>query len=329
VKYISKKTILILLLILTVVTIAACSGRSPAVAFRADNEHPAFRMFEFPEEVPVARTFAADLCVVPGNIAGSVDPDLIDAGAAAIFAIHDLTTPYAYQVYEQIHPASLTKVMTALVALKYGSLDHFITVGPSVDGLGTGVQKCGLARGDQLTLAQALHLSLINSANDAALVVAEGVAGSVEEFVSLMNREARMLGATNTNFTNPHGLTHDDQFSTVYDLYLIMNAAIKYEAFNQIIAMDTYTTSYMTANGGQREITVGSTNLYLQGSFATPAGVTVLGGKTGTTNAAGHCLVILAKDAAERSHIALVMRAATRDEVYQQMNVLLRQIGQS
>jgi D-alanyl-D-alanine carboxypeptidase len=156
---------------------------------------------------------------------------------------------------------------------------------------------------------------------------AEGVAGTVDEFVLLMNREARALGATNTYFANPHGLTDESQITTVYDMYLILNEAIKYQVFNQIIQLDSYSATYRTGGGEVRDLPVNSSNWYLRGDTHPPAGITVLGGKTGTTTAAGNCLATVARD--ERTgkiYIAIVMQAESRLDVYNQTNELLGEI---
>lgn len=322
----SRKSISLLILI-TALLLSACANRSPAMAYQVNNELSAFRMFKISDEVPQARTFAADLAVVRANYFSEADQEVMEAGGAMLIGTNDKTVLYAKDVYERRHPASLTKIMTALVALKYGQLDTIVTVSSNVNVIESGAQVSGLNPGDQLSMAQALHISLINSANDAAIVVAEAVAGTVDEFVALMNREARALGATNTNFVNPHGLSHDDQYTTVYDMYLITNAVIKYEAFNQIIQLSSYTTSYTTANGETREITINNTNQYLQGGHTAPERITVIGGKTGTTSAARHCLVNIAKDAVGNSYMSVIMFAETRDLVYEQTNELLRLIN--
>ena len=129
-----------------------------------------------------------------------------------------------------------------------------------------------------MTLAQALHALLIPSANDAAVMIAEGIAGSVEAFVEMMNEEALSLGATNTHFVNPHGLSHEEHYTTAYDIYLIMNEAIKYDMFNEIIGMAEYTTVYNDRSGNAKELNVKNSNAYLSGAES-PSGVTVVGGK--------------------------------------------------
>ena len=318
---------LMLPVLIIVILLSGCGGRNFAMPYDVSNDLAAFKMFDILDDVPTARPFAADLAVVPGDIIGTVNNDIMFAAGAALFATDDKTVLYAKNVYERLSPASLAKIMTALVALKYGTIDMHIEASSNVNISEARAQTVGLERGDRLTLSQALHLSLISSANDAAIMVAEGVAGTVEEFVLLMNREARLLGATNTNFMNPHGLTHEDQYSTIYDMYLILNAAIKFDAFNQIISLDSYTTTYYRANGAARELSILNTNQYLHGTHEVPNGVIMIGGKTGTTQAAGHCLAIVAKDESGKTYLSVIMRAESRDEVYGQTSELLRQIG--
>lgn len=294
--------------------------------YTTDSDISSFRMVNLEEERGVAVPFASDLCVVDTNI-DSKDVDMTAASAAGLFDINNCNTIYAKNVHEKLYPASLTKVMTALVAIKHGSSDMMLTATANVKINESGAQVCGIKAGDQMTLNQALHLLLINSANDAAIMIAEGIAGSVEAFADMMNEEAVAIGATNSHFVNPHGLSDDNHYTTAYDMYLIMNAAVKYSLFNEIIHMDTYSTVYSDKNGASKEITVNSTNYFIQGTAQAPSGITVLGGKTGTTNAAGHCLLLLSRDSSSNPYISIIMRADSRDELYSQMTDLLDEIN--
>ena len=121
-----------------------------------------------------------------------------------------------------------------------------------------------------MTLDQALHILLMYSANDAAMLIAENIGGSVDHFVEMMNEEAQRLGATNTSFTNPHGLSDDNHYTSAYDLYLIFNEAIKYDSFNEIIHMTSYQTAYYDKDGKAKELTVNNTNRFLRGDFQAP-----------------------------------------------------------
>jgi D-alanyl-D-alanine carboxypeptidase len=216
--------------------------------------------------------------------------------------------------------------MTALVALKYGSTDQMLTASENVIITESGAQLCGLKPGDQMTLDQALHILLLYSANDVAILIAEGVAGSVDEFVELMNEEAASIGATNCNFTNPNGLTDEDHYVTAYDLYLIFQEALQYDLFNQIIQMTSYSTVYTDADGNEKSLEMDTTNQYLKGVYEAPAGVTVIGGKTGTTNAAGHCLILLSRSSNGTPYISVIMKDGSREELYTDMTALLELI---
>lgn len=294
--------------------------------YSADSEVSSFRVVDLEEERGTAVPFASGLCVVNSNIDSS-DVDMTAASGAGLFDIKNCNTLYAKNAHEKLYPASLTKVMTALVAMKHGSNEMMLTASANVKIQESGAQVCGIKEGDQMTLDQALHLLLLNSANDAAVMIAEGIAGSVEAFADMMNEEALLLGATNTHFVNPHGLPDDNHYTTVYDMYLIMNEAINYSSFNDIIHMDTYTTVYTDKNGASKEITVNNTNRYIQGTAQAPSGITVMGGKTGTTNAAGHCLVLLSRDSSSKPYISIIMRAESGDLLYSQMTDLLEEIN--
>jgi D-alanyl-D-alanine carboxypeptidase len=222
-----------------------------------------------------------------------------------------------------MYPASLTKVMTAIVALDHGEPDMILTAGPNVKIEDSSAQLIGLKEGDTMTLDQALRILLIYSANDAAVLIAEGTAGSQEEFVRLMNEKAVSIGATNTHFTNPHGLTDENHYSTPYDIYLMMNEAMNYPLFSEIIHMSDYQTVYHDKNGNDKEVDIKSTNHYLQGTAEVPAGLTVIGGKTGTTSAAGHCLVLLSRDTGSNPFISVIMKTPSREDLYTSMTQLL------
>lgn len=274
----------------------------------------------------IADAFASNLCVVEG------ETDLVEASVtgnscAGLFDVKRAETLYAKNVYERIEPASLTKVMTAYVALKYGNLNQVMTATANVTISESGAQLIGIKKGDRMTLAQALHLLLIYSANDVALMIAENIAGSVNEFVTMMNNEALLIGATNTHFMNPHGLHAEDHYVTTYDMYLIFQAALEYREFIDIINMPVYSTTITDENGTARTVDIKSTNAYLREPSLLPDGVIMVGGKTGTTNAAGHCLIVQARNAEGDPYIAVVLRAEDNDTLYAQMTQLLSKIG--
>lgn len=290
-----------------------------------DSSYPvsSFQLVQI-DDIQTATPFASDLCVVSGDIANP-DISISDVGSAALFDMNGLETLYAKNPNEQVHPASLTKVMTALVALKHGSPDQLLVASENVKITESGAQLFGLKPGDSMTLEQALHILLMYSANDAAVMIAEGVGGgSMENFIELMNEEAKALGATNCHFTNPHGLTQEDHYVTSYDLYLIFEEALKYELFKEIIQMTTYSTTYTGSDGKEYSMEIKNTNQYLNGNYAAPENITVIGGKTGTTKAAGHCLILLSKNSSRKPYISVIMSADSTDNLYLKMNDLLK-----
>ncbi|WP_081668538.1 D-alanyl-D-alanine carboxypeptidase family protein [Butyrivibrio sp. MC2013] len=275
-------------------------------------------------EVEFLDTFSSDLCVAPTDIATD-KVDMTESSVAGLFDLTGKKTLYAKNVNEQVNPASLTKVMTALVALKYGSLSQTLTATDAVVISEAGAQLAGIKKGDSMTLDQALHLLLIYSANDVAMLIADNLGPGTDSFVALMNKEARALGATGCHFANPHGLTQEDHYVTAYDMYLIFNAAMQYNDFVQIINMSSYRTSYAAGDGSTKEIEVEATNGYIKGVRQAPGNITVIGGKTGTTSAAGHCLILLAKDQYANPYIAVILRADSTDTLYDEMTRLLEE----
>ena len=235
---------------------------------------------------------------------------------------YDLCLPEDARVY----PASTTKLMTALVALKYGSPSQQITISENAAYPGADAQRLVLEPGDSMSLEQAINYLLVFSANDVAIAIAENIGGSYDEFVSLMNTEARAIGATGTHFTNPHGLHDENHYTTPYDLYLILNEAAKYELIRKILPQSEYNTMFVGPDGSNKSIAVRATDAYLTGDVDAPEGITVLGGKTGTTEPAGHCLIILSRNASDNYFISVVMKTESLDELYSDMNLLLSEI---
>ena len=318
----NRKSILLCTIMALLCVLTGCGRLSYDMPYDADSSVSSFNVVSR-QDSRVAAPFASDICVVTGDVEGSGNVNL-NAKAAILFSVNDNRVLYSQNAHERLHPASLTKVMTALVALQNGRLDQVLTATSSVNITEPGAQLLGLKSGDTMTLDQALRIMLLFSSNDVAMLVAEGVGGSVDHFVEMMNQEARRLGATNTNFVNPHGLTDDEHKTTAYDLYLIFNEAIKYETFREIIQMTSYQTTYYDANGREKTVDKQTTNLFLRGDRQAPANVTVIGGKTGTTSAAGHCLILLSRDVGGALYISVIMKSD--DTVFEEMAKLLEEI---
>ena len=234
---------------------------------------------------------------------------------------------YAKNKDKKLIPASITKIMTAMLALKYGNMDDVVTITQENLNLEEGSQVCGFWAGDQVTMDQLLHCLLVYSGNDAATAIAEHVGGSTDGFVEMMNSYARELGCTGTHFTNPHGLQDENHYTTPYDIYLMLKEALNYPEFTQITQSGSYTVEYTHADGSSASTTLLATDHYLTGEATPPKNVTILGGKTGTTDNAGNCLALLSQNAYGKPYISIVMGASTKDELYEQMSSLLQNIN--
>lgn len=304
---------------------AGCGNGAYSMPYQADYDVSSFNMVSR-EETRTALPFATNLCVATADVMDDERVDMSQAKAAGLFRLEDNTVLYAKNIHERLYPASLTKVMTALVALENGSLNQVLTATDAVRITESGAVLCGLESGDTMTLDQALRILLVYSANDVGMLIAENIGGSVEHFLEMMNEKARELGATNTNFANPHGLTDLNHYTTAYDLYLIFNEAVKYDTFNEIIHMSGYQTVFYDKDGGEKSFDRPSTNQFLRGNYQPPANVTVIGGKTGTTNEAGHCLMLLTRDENGSPYISVILRAEAPDILYGRMVDLLDEI---
>lgn len=269
-------------------------------------------------------TFAQDLCVVTEE-APSQDGK-VNAEAAAVFDLTDKTVLFAKNPFERLYPASITKTMTALVALKYGNLSDEITVTKDAVITESGASLCGIKPGDKLTLEQLLYGLMLPSGNDAGAAIATHIAGGVEPFAQMMNDEALKIGATGTHFMNPHGLNNENHYTTAYDLYLIFNEAMKYPEFRKIVGTEKYSTTYQNEAGKSINVTWKDTNWYLTGERKMPEGLTALGGKTGTTQAAGSCLIMGSSDSSKREYITVVLKAPNHVGLYDNMTNILNKI---
>lgn len=218
----------------------------------------------------------------------------IEATAAILVDAATGTVLYEQDAHEQRYPASITKVMTTLLAIEAIdrgelSLDQVITVGDEVNrDVGDGSSTQDIKPGEQLTLQDVLYCALIASANEACNVLAQVVSGSVDSFVELMNQRAKELGMEDTHFVNTHGYHDPDHYTTAYDISLMCMEAMKHEIFRTIVTSKSYTVPATNMHEA-RELhetnalvsTWRITGYYYQ--YAT-------GIKTGSTPEAGYCL---------------------------------------
>ena len=263
--------------------------------------------------------FAKDLCVAGTEDLGTSSVDSQVASGAGAFNITQQSTVYAQSVHEKLYPASTTKILTAYIACLNGNLDEYYTVSANAVDQADDSSVIGLKQGDVISLRDLLYGLMLRSGNDAAVAIAEGIAGDVESFAVMMNDTARELGATNSNFVTPNGLHDDNHYTTVYDMYLILNAALDNPDFYSIFTADKYTANY-TSGGSVKTVDWTTTNQYLSGNVKKPSGFTILGGKTGTTGAAGYCLVLLSENENQDKIISIVFNANSRSNLYLLMN---------
>lgn len=310
----------------SVLLLSGCSAKEYTFGYDRNRNNSSFSIASASNEQTLD-AFATELCIAIDDVTAGTAVDMTQAGAAGLFSVNSRNVIYAKNIHEKLNPASITKILTALCALKYGNLDDVLTASENVYVNETGAVKLGLEEGDTMTLDQALHALMLRSANDVAIMIAEYLGTSVEGFSDMMNEEANSLGATNSHFVNPNGLTDPNHYTTIYDLYLICNEAVKYDKFVEIVHTSNYSSVYHDKNGNEKQIDLSTTNAYLKGEAFAPDNITVIGGKTGTTAAAGSCLILYSKDQAGNPYIAIILKSSDRTELYREMTELLREIS--
>ncbi len=216
------------------------------------------------------------------------------AGAVLVYEMNSDTLVYTYNADMRIEPASLVKIMTAIIALERGNLEDQVQVTSSAVGaIPEYAATLLLQPGEVFTLNDLMYCLLLGSANDAANVIAEHISGTVRAFVAQMNIRAKELGCTDTNFVNAHGLGAENQYSTARDMAKILREALKHEKFREYFSALTYkvpeteyskarylsTTNYM--------MLAGSSQLYYDSR--------VTGGRTGVTNARERSIITTAE----------------------------------
>lgn len=208
---------------------------------------------------------------------------LIDAASGRVL--------YSYNAEEKRGMASTTKIMTAITAIENGDLNSIATVSPNAYGVeGSSMY---LVRGEKLSLENLLYGLMLVSGNDAATAVAEHISGSVDAFAALMNKKAAEIGAYNSNFTNPHGLSDKNHYTTAHDLAKITAYALKNPAFAEIVATKTKSIPWQDHDYNRRLVNHNKFLSMYDGC---------IGVKTGFTKATGRCLVT----AVERDGMRLV-----------------------
>ena len=238
------------------------------------------------------------LALLPAPAAALDDPDIQAQHVILLDGNYDEVL-YDKAGEEKAYPASITKVMTALLvmeAIDAGQMtaDTMITASETSQGLSIYGSTQNIKPGETMSVKDLLYCLLVPSANEAANILAEAVDGSVEEFVAHMNRKAGELGCQGTHFVNPHGLHSDDHYTTALDLAHIVKAAMEYDLFRQIVYTSVYETAATNMSGPR---TFYNTNgLITQWRFRGYLYDKAIGVKTGSTDEAGYCLASAAQD---------------------------------
>ena len=241
-------------------------------------------------------------------------PD-VTAGAALLMDARYDEVLYEKNAHDKMYPASLTKVMTALLVLEAVdagqlTLDQVVTVSSSAvsTGLTANGSTQNIKAGEQLSVLDLLYCLLVASANEASNILAEAVSGDISLFVQRMNERAQELGCEGTHFVNPHGLHDDDHYITACDMYLIARAAMEHDTFRTIVSSASHTVAATNLHDAR---TFYNTNALLVTWYYRESYIydKAIGIKTGTTDEGGYCLLSAAEDG-EDYLICVVLKAS-------------------
>ncbi len=234
----------------------------------------------------------------------------IRSRSAIVVDLSTETILYAKNPERRLPPASTAKLMTAIVAMDNADLFDVVTISKNASGIRP--SKVGFKKGDKITVEKLLYAALITSANDAAVALAEAVAGSERDFVYLMNQRAISIGAKDTKFINSTGLPGGKQYTTALDLSKIMRCALGYPKIKEIIGIPA--VELLTEKG--KSLSLRNTDELL-GSDEN-----LIGGKTGYTFKGGHCFVCAAEREDEEIIIVL-LGSPSRRQLWKEAETLI------
>lgn len=195
----------------------------------------------------ICGVFLAALLLLPKGLAAQAEEGwpqgpAIEGEAAVVMEVSTGTVLYEANPHERLYPASITKIMTALLAVENCSLDEEVTFSrEAVFNIERDSTHISRDVGEKMTMEQCLYAVILSSANDCAYAVGEHTGKGYENFIKMMNDKAAELGCTDTNFMNPHGLHDDNHYTSAYDMALIARAAIQNETFRTITGTKRYT----------------------------------------------------------------------------------------
>lgn len=255
-------------------------------------------------QIMVLPVFGSNNGSSTGNLTGSTKPS-VTARSAILMDANSGEILYEKNINTKRYPASITKIMTTLVAIENcNSLYDTITYSKhAIDSIEPGSSQIYIEPGEKLSVEDSLYAIMLESANEACNGVAEYVAGSIEDFADMMNQKAKELGCKNTHFVNPNGLHDDNHYVTAYDMALITKAALANETFRKIASTVSYTIPVTNKCKSQRPLWMHH-KMVKRTAYVYDG---VEGGKTGFTMKARNTLVTWCKrDGLEL--IAIVLR---------------------
>ena len=221
-------------------------------------------------------------------VEGWPEGQAIQASAGVVMDVDTGVFLYSKNCDRQLYPASITKIMTALLTLENADLDAVMTCSTIVYELDENASNVGLSEGEQMTIRDALYTLMLESANDTANALAEYVGGSMEGFAQMMNDRAAALGCTGTHFSNPSGLSADDHYTTAHDYALIAAEAYRNEGFRTLCSTVNYDVPPTNTYEETRYLQNHHRMLISDSDFYTSW---CTGGKTGFTEKAWNTLV--------------------------------------
>jgi len=241
----------------------------------------------------------------------SIDTSTLQSPDAYMIRVKDSAPVIDLNSTARIYPASMTKIMTVLVAIE--NIDD-LNATYTFDGTefntayAQGASTAGFEAGETVPVLDILYGIMLPSGADACYAICNYVAGSESDFVTLMNQKAQEIGMTATNFTNATGLQDENHYSTCQDIAKLLQYAIQNETFKTIFSTHIYTTTATDQHSAG--IALSSTTFSNLSSSQLDNGATIIGGKTGYTDEAGHCLASLAEDAKGIEYILVTAGAA-------------------
>ena len=269
---------------------------------------------------PTAASTAESVAAAADTPTKILNPDgvgapQVDGTAYALYDVQSGTFLLGSNVDTPLAPASITKVMTILLAFEKLKMTDTITVTRDMyESIPDDYVRLGLVEGEEITVEDAIYCCLLISANDAAMALAITMGGSVEGFADMMNQKATELGCTNTHFTNPYGFADPEHLTTAHDMALIMAAAIQTDMYSKISTTANYTlpasNKYDKTRGLQNGNKFVSTTTYAYEYY--------IGGKTGFTDLSGHTIVAAARKDGT-TLIGVVLGASSSNVRYEEL----------